>query len=85
MSRIEGVLAGSATAAGPVPGRIDVAVNAGMLEAIQEVVEEDDVTLTEAVRRLIAYGQVVHRVARERSSVLLVRDRQGNEREVVVL
>jgi hypothetical protein len=68
-----------------VPGRIDVAVNAGMLEAIQEVVEEDGVTLTEAVRRLIGYGQVVHRVARERSSVLLVRDRQGNEREVVVL
>lgn len=85
MSRNEGVLVGSATGAGPVPGRIDVAVNAGMLEAIQEVVEEDGVTLTEAVRRLIGYGQVVHRVARERSSVLLVRDRQGNEREVVVL
>jgi hypothetical protein len=69
----------------PMPARIDVAVNASMLDAIRQVMERDEVTLTEAVRRLIGYGQTVHEIGRRPGSSLLVRDDRGGEREIVVL
>jgi hypothetical protein len=68
-----------------VARRINVAVSGPMLGAIDRLIEQEGVTLTEAVRRLIAYGDVVHRVTRQEGSTLLVRDATGGEREVVVL
>ena len=69
----------------PVARRINVAVNAMMLSAIDRIIEREQVTLTEAVRRLIAYGDFVYEVTKKRNSTLLVRDPGGDEREVVVL
>lgn len=41
--------------------RIDVAVNSAMLAAIDLITERGRVSLTEAVRRLIGYGEAVYR------------------------
>jgi hypothetical protein len=75
---------GGAAVASPVR-RINVAVTEPMLAAIDRVVDLEHVTLTEAVRRLIAYGDFVYEVAKERNATLVVRDARGEEREVVVL
>jgi hypothetical protein len=75
----------SAETAAPVTRRINVAVNATMLAAIDRIIEREQVTMTEAVRRLIAYGDFVYDVTKVRDSTLVVRDPEGDEREVVVL
>lgn len=66
------------------PSRINVAVSPPMLDAIDRVIRDEDVTLTEAVRRLIGYGDFVYDVARDPGSRLVVRDPNGRECEVVV-
>jgi hypothetical protein len=69
-----------------MPRRINVAANRDMLAAIDRIIAREDVTLTEAVRRLIGYGDLVYRVTRVDEGCLLVRDvESGCEREVVVL
>jgi hypothetical protein len=73
------------TAAVPAARRINVAVNAMMLSAIDRIIDREQVTMTEAVRRLIAYGDFVYEVTKVRDSTLVVRDPGGDEREVVVL
>jgi hypothetical protein len=74
-----------AESAAPVTRRINVAVNATMLAAIDRISEREQITMTEAVRRLIAYGDFVYEVTRVQDSTLVVRDPGGDEREVVVL
>ena len=69
----------------PAPRRINVAVSASMLYAIDRVIERERVTLTEAVRRLVGYGDFVYGIANEQDSTLVVRDPRGAEREVIVL
>ena len=69
----------------PVARRINVAVNGMMLAAIDRIIEREQVTLTEAVRRLIAYGDFVYEVTKKQHSTLLVRDPGGGEQEVIVL
>lgn len=89
MSRHDEALRGArrtpAEAAVPVARRINVAVNAPMLAAIDRVIECEQVTMTEAVRRLIAYGDLVYDVTKVRNATLVVRDPGGEEREVIVL
>lgn len=67
------------------PRRINVAVSADMLAAIDRVIEREHVTLTEAVRRLITYGDFVYRTTRIDHAVLLVRLPNGDEREIVLM
>jgi hypothetical protein len=69
----------------PPPRRINVAVNSDMLAAIDQVIEREQVSLTEAVRRLIGYGDYVYRVAKDEDSTLVVRSKNGKEREVVLV
>jgi hypothetical protein len=69
----------------PVARRINVAVNGMMLAAIDRIIEREQVTLTEAVRRLIAYGDFMYEVTKKQHCTLLVRDAGGGEREVIVL
>jgi hypothetical protein len=64
--------------------RINVAVNAEMLQAIDLVIDREGVTLTEAVRRLISYGDFIYRAARLDDAELLVR-RGDTLKEIVVL
>lgn len=67
------------------PRRINVAVTPAMMSAIDRVIDNEQVTLTEALRRLIAYGNLVYDVTKVRNAKLVIRDLEGGEREVVVL
>lgn len=64
--------------------RINVAVNADMVSAIDRVIETEHVSLTEAVRRLIGYGDFVYRSKRDGATVL-VKSTSGATQEVVLL
>lgn len=46
------------------PGRINVAVNDQMLAAIRRVMDRENVSLTEAVRRLLSYGDFLHQAVK---------------------
>jgi len=56
-----------------------------MLTALDRVIEREEVTLTEAVRRLITYGDFVYTVTKEEHAALVVRCTEGGEREVVLV
>lgn len=76
---------GTVVVAASTPSRINVAVNAAMLSAIDDVIDTDDVSLTEAVRRLLGYGDLVHRMRHKPGYTVFVRDDQGQEHEIVAL
>ena len=65
-----------------VPRRINVAVTPDMMNAIDLVIDSEMVTLTEAVRRLIGYGNFVYR-SKIDGAEILVRYPDGTERQVV--
>ena len=67
------------------PRRINVAVTPDMMAAIDRVIEREGVTLTEAVRRLIGYGEVVYRSVREQKQTVFFRDADGKEREILLI
>ena len=67
------------------PRRINVAVTPDMLAAIDRVIDREGVTLTEAVRRLIGYGDVMYRAAKEDRQSILFRGDDGKEREVLII
>lgn len=69
----------------PPPRRINVAVNVDMLAAIDRVIEREQVSLTEAVRRLISYGDYIYRATKEENATFVVRSKDGREREVVLV
>lgn len=74
-----------ARTATPVARRINIAVNAAMLAAIDRLSDREQVTMTEAVRRLIAYGDFVYETTKVQGATLVARDPGGDEREVIVL
>jgi hypothetical protein len=66
------------------PKRINVAVNPDVMAAIDRVIARDGVTLSEAVRRLLTYGDWVHRSVKDGSSTVVIRDASG-ERELLII
>ena len=52
-------------ASAAIPKRINVAVNAEMVAALDNVIQHEGVTLTEACRRLIGYGDFIYRMAKQ--------------------
>jgi hypothetical protein len=64
--------------------RINVAVPADVVAALELVIEREGVTLTEAVRRLIGYGDFVYRAVKVDGAEVLTR-RGDAVREVVLL
>lgn len=66
----------------PAPKRINVAITPDTVRALEHVMNEEGVTLTEALRRLVGYGDFVYRANKE-GKVLV----QNNDtiREVVLL
>lgn len=66
------------------PKRINVAVSPDTVTALENVIEREGVTLTEALRRLIGYGDFVYRAVRENREQLIVKGADGT-REVVLL
>ncbi|OLF16002.1 ribbon-helix-helix domain-containing protein [Actinophytocola xanthii] len=66
------------------PKRINVAVSPDTVRALENVIEREGVTLTEALRRLIGYGDFVYRAVRENNEQLMVKGEEST-REVVIL
>lgn len=66
------------------PRRINVAISPDAVRALELVIENEGVTLTEALRRLIGYGDFVYRSVRERGEQLLLNGPDGT-REVLLL
>ncbi len=75
---------GVSTTRSAPPKRINVAVNAEMVAALDNVIQHEGVTLTEACRRLIGYGDFVYRMAKQGKAAILVRTDEGT-REVVLV
>jgi hypothetical protein len=68
-------------AAATIPQRINVAINADMLAAIQTMIEQEHITLTEAVRRLVSYGDFLDRSSKD-GHTIIVRAAYGCDLEV---
>ncbi|MGH3876342.1 MAG: hypothetical protein ACRDSK_04805 [Actinophytocola sp.] len=66
------------------PKRINVAISPEMVRALENVIENEGVTLTEALRRLVGYGDFVYRAVKEGGEQLTVTGPDGT-REVVLL
>ena len=66
------------------PRRINVAISPDTVRALEQVIEHEGVTLTEALRRLIGYGDFVYRAVRQRGEQLLLNGPDGT-REVMLL
>jgi hypothetical protein len=66
------------------PRRINVAISPDTIRALETVIEREGVTLTEALRRLIGYGDFVYRAVRQHGEQLFLTDAEGT-REVVLL
>lgn len=76
--------AGQPSSAKTEPKRINVAVSPDTVRALENVIEREGVTLTEALRRLVGYGDFVYRAVRENREQLIVKGSEGS-REVVLL
>ena len=66
------------------PRRINVAISPDTIRALETVIEREGVTLTEALRRLVGYGDFVYRAVRQRGETLFLNGAEGT-REVVLL
>jgi hypothetical protein len=66
------------------PKRINVAVSPDTIRALENVIEREGVTLTEALRRLVGYGDFVYRAVKDNREQLMVKGPEGT-REVVLL
>lgn len=66
----------------PKSGRISVNVTPATQEALERVVEREGVTLTEALRRLVGYGDLVYETQVNGDDLLI---RRGDSMERIVL
>ena len=64
----------------PKQGRISVNVTPATQAALDRVVEREGVTVTEALRRLIGYGDLVYETTQVNSDDLLIRRGDDVER-----
>lgn len=67
------------------PKRINVAITPDTLEALARVIEREQVSLTEAVRRLIGYGDAMYGFAKVDGAKIIARMPDGTAQEVVIL
>ncbi|CRK59849.1 hypothetical protein [Alloactinosynnema sp. L-07] len=68
----------------PEPKRINVAITPDMVRALELVIDREGVSLTEALRRLVGYGEFVYRSVKEEDATVLLRS-NDTIREVVLL
>jgi hypothetical protein len=80
----KGAAAEQQTSTKTEPKRINVAVSPDTVRALENVIEREGVTLTEALRRLVGYGDFVYKAVRENREQLIVKGTEGS-REVVLL
>lgn len=67
---------------GRKPSRLSINMSKATEDALLELMNDKDVSMTEAVRRLVGYGAVVYRAMRDDREVLL---RSNGQTERVVL
>jgi hypothetical protein len=68
-----------------IPRRINVAVTPDTVAAIDHLVEREGITVTEAVRRLVNYGEFLYRATKEESLRVVVQDTEGHARELIMI
>lgn len=68
----------------PDPKRINVAVSPETVKALQTVMAREGVSLTEAVRRLVGFGDFVYQAAKVQGGQLLVKNGDST-REIVLI
>jgi hypothetical protein len=66
------------------PKRVNVAVSPETIEALQRVIDREGVTLTEALRRLVGYGDVIYRAVKEENAEIHLKNGRDT-RQVVIL
>lgn len=66
------------------PKRINVAITPETARALKRVIAREGISLTEAVRRLMGYGEFVYTTIKENRTALLVRS-DDSDCEVVLL
>jgi hypothetical protein len=64
--------------------RINVAVTPKTVKALANLAEREGVTLTEALRRLVGYGDFIYRASREDRQTVAIGD-GDNAQEVILL
>jgi hypothetical protein len=67
------------------PKRVNVAANAAMIAAIERMTEQEQVTLTEAVNKLLGYGEFVYRTVREDGCTLTILKSDGTRVSVILI
>lgn len=83
-AKVPAPVSGGEPAAPATPKRINVAVNPETIGALQLVIEREGVTLTEAVRRLIGYGEVLYRAAKLEQAQLQIKT-ATETKQVIIL
>lgn len=63
--------------------RISVAISPDTVKALEQVIENEQVTLTEALRRLISYGDFVYTTVKVNGEEMLLK--KGDSTRAVVL
>ncbi len=66
----------------PKPRRINVAVTPETVLALERIIEREGVTLTEAARRLMGYGDFVYGAVEEDGAELLLLRSDGTQQAV---
>ncbi|KOV85315.1 hypothetical protein [Nocardia sp. NRRL S-836] len=66
------------------PTRLNVNISTATEEALALLVEQEGVTITEAVRRLIGYGMVLYKADKIDKADVLIR-REGQTERVIIL
>lgn len=64
--------------------RLSVNISQDTLKALEEIVNDKGISMTEAVRRLIGYGIIVHRSIRDGHDVLIRKEHNKLERVVIL-
>ncbi|MFI9452569.1 ribbon-helix-helix protein, CopG family [Amycolatopsis sp. NPDC052450] len=66
------------------PKRINVAVGPETIKALEAVIEREGVSLTEAVRRLIGYGEVVYRAVKQDGAEVLLKTGDSTKQVIIL-
>ncbi|GAB2665222.1 hypothetical protein GCM10027271_25270 [Saccharopolyspora gloriosae] len=64
--------------------RINVSISTEMANSLNKLIENEDVSLTEALRRLVGYGDFVYSAIKDDGAKVLI-EKDGTTREVVIL
>lgn len=67
------------------PRRINVAVTPDAIDALEHVIKREGVTLTEAVRRLLGYGDFVYRAVKDDGSEVVMHNKDGSAKAIELL